>query len=62
MGALPLGISPQDPCAAIVALHAERMDIPPGVEVVALVDLQPCNFSSVCSPLLACCWLGLMCR
>lgn len=41
MGALPLGISPQDPCAAIVALHAERMDIPPGEAWLPMPDSHP---------------------
>ncbi|CAE7612101.1 unnamed protein product [Symbiodinium natans] len=41
MCALPLGISPQDPCAAIVALHAERMDIPPGEVWLPMPDSHP---------------------
>ncbi|CAE7707091.1 unnamed protein product [Symbiodinium sp. CCMP2456] len=41
MCALPLGISPQDSCAAIVALHAERMDIPPGEAWLPMPDSHP---------------------
>ena len=74
MCALPLGISPQDPCAAIVALHAERMDIPPGdsrgcrgsadsfVAVRMLLHLGS-EFSSLFAPLLVFCagevWLPM---